>query len=122
MNDRAYTIHFSSLDEVVLLRNVLFGDVWVCSGQSNMVMSIKGSFDNEQTFKDADDYQTYRLMRIMSIGEKWSHFEQEDFDGDFQLRWSYPNSTALGINSDSFGYFSAACFYYGLSLYKRTYV
>lgn len=122
MNDRAYTIHFSSLDEVVLLRNVLFGDVWVCSGQSNMVMSVKGSFDSEQTFKDADDYQTYRLMRIMSVGQKWSHFEESDYDSNIQLRWSYPNSTALGINSDSFGYFSAACFYYGLSLYKRTYV
>ncbi|MHB9026569.1 MAG: sialate O-acetylesterase [Armatimonadota bacterium] len=34
-------------DKPITLRNVLIGDVWVCSGQSNMVMSLYGTLGGE---------------------------------------------------------------------------
>jgi len=36
------TIQLSSLDSKIKLENILFGEVWICSGQSNMRMPLKG--------------------------------------------------------------------------------
>jgi sialate O-acetylesterase len=40
-----YTITISSPKEKVLLKNVLLGEVWLCSGQSNMEMPVAGFKD-----------------------------------------------------------------------------
>lgn len=40
-----YDIEIVSGDEKAVLRNVLFGDVWFCGGQSNMEMPLKGMFN-----------------------------------------------------------------------------
>lgn len=123
-NDRAYSIHINSGDELIILRNVLFGDVWVCSGQSNMQLNLELTFNNTKAFEDGDDYQTYRLMRIMTIKTKYSDKEEADFQPeDIILPWQYPTSKALGKGqTDGYSYFSAACFHFGNSLYHRTYV
>ncbi|WP_282073926.1 sialate O-acetylesterase [Polaribacter atrinae] len=39
-----YTIKING-SQVILLKNVLIGEVWVCSGQSNMQMKLKGNFN-----------------------------------------------------------------------------
>ena len=36
-----FTIKVVSSEEVIQLNDVLFGDVWICSGQSNMQFSVK---------------------------------------------------------------------------------
>ena len=36
----SYTITASILDETIKIRDVLFGDVWICSGQSNMGYTV----------------------------------------------------------------------------------
>lgn len=43
------TIEIKSQDETIRLDNILFGEVWLCSGQSNMVMPIRG-FNGQPTF------------------------------------------------------------------------
>ena len=39
--------HSSSSGVAVVLRDVLFGDVWVCGGQSNMEFSVAEAFDRD---------------------------------------------------------------------------
>ncbi|MCF0177345.1 MAG: sialate O-acetylesterase, partial [Bacteroidales bacterium] len=39
-----YDITITSGEESYVMKNVLFGDVWVCGGQSNMEMPLKGMF------------------------------------------------------------------------------
>lgn len=61
-----YQITVSDGEEVVL-DNVLLGEVWVCSGQSNMEMPVKG-FKNQPTLNSADilldaDNPQIRLIR-----------------------------------------------------------
>ena len=34
--------------EVLVLRRVLFGDVWLCSGQSNMVFAMRQIFNSTE--------------------------------------------------------------------------
>ena len=43
------TIHIKSNASDITLENVLFGEVWLCSGQSNMEQPVKG-YDGEPTF------------------------------------------------------------------------
>ncbi len=38
------TIHIKSKDSDIILENVLFGEVWLCSGQSNMQQPLRGYF------------------------------------------------------------------------------
>ena len=33
-----------NLENIIVLEDILFGDVWFCSGQSNMGWAIKGTF------------------------------------------------------------------------------
>ena len=40
-----YTIEIYSSKEKIILKNLLLGDVWLCSGQSNMDMPIRGYAD-----------------------------------------------------------------------------
>lgn len=43
------TIHIKSKASDILLENILFGEVWLCSGQSNMEQPVKG-FRGQPTF------------------------------------------------------------------------
>ena len=36
-----YDLHVHFGDVVLKLADILFGDVWICSGQSNMVFTVK---------------------------------------------------------------------------------
>lgn len=47
-----YSITFNDGDKLTI-QNVLIGEVWVCSGQSNMDMPVKG-FKNQPTLNSAD--------------------------------------------------------------------
>ena len=83
---KAYTITVSDGDKLTL-NNVLVGEVWVCSGQSNMEMPINGwgkVKDFEAELKKAN-YNYIRLLQvkrvvsnvptdnlILSNGEKWN--------------------------------------------------
>jgi sialate O-acetylesterase len=46
------TISLKSNTSDILLENILFGEVWLCSGQSNMEMPMKGFF-GQPTFGSA---------------------------------------------------------------------
>lgn len=46
----------------ITLHDVLVGDVWVCSGQSNMELGVKGTMPNEEFSKAGD-----RQIRLFSV-------------------------------------------------------
>lgn len=61
-----YTISFDDGEKLVL-KNILIGEVWICSGQSNMEMPLKG-FGNQPILNSNDilfeaDNQNIRLIR-----------------------------------------------------------
>ena len=54
------TITLKSITSNILLDNILFGEVWLCSGQSNMEMSLKGyvgqpTYGSAQTIAKANN-------------------------------------------------------------------
>jgi sialate O-acetylesterase len=68
-----YTITVSSGKEKVQLKNILLGEVWLCSGQSNMDMTIEGYADSpvigsNDMLMDADntDIRLFTLKLIVN--------------------------------------------------------
>ncbi len=53
--------------QALVLQNVMVGEVWLCSGQSNMEMPIDGwgrVLNYEQEKQEADQYQNIRLLQV----------------------------------------------------------
>ncbi|MBK3517078.1 sialate O-acetylesterase [Carboxylicivirga marina] len=57
-----YEMTISGKNEVVL-KNILIGDVWICSGQSNMQWPVSKSNNAEQEIKEAN-YPNIRLFEV----------------------------------------------------------
>jgi len=68
------------LTKSLLFKNVLVGEVWLCSGQSNMKWSIDRSDDADlETL--SGNYPNLRLITVPNIG---SQEPQKNFDGSWQ--------------------------------------
>lgn len=92
----------------IKLKNVLIGEVWVCSGQSNMEMPMKG-FKNQPIMggSDAIALSTNPNIRLFTVKRATNLEPQENFTGDWK--------TCIPENVYEF---SATAYYFGLMLNK----
>ena len=86
------------------LTNVLFGEVWVCSGQSNMQWSVNASKDNEAEIAAA----MYPKIRLFYVPRVPSGLPQQDVQADW-----YETSP------ETIPQFSAVAYYFGRKIYKN---
>ncbi|XP_057623045.1 sialate O-acetylesterase [Chionomys nivalis] len=93
------------------VHDVLFGDVWLCSGQSNMQMTVSQIFNASKELSDSAAYQS---VRIFSVSLVQAEEELEDLD-EVDLSWSKP--TAGNLGHGNFTYMSAVCWLFGRYLY-----
>jgi len=84
--------------------NILFGEVWIASGQSNMAWQLKQA-DGAQEAMAAANYPDLRLFQVPRVtsGEPLENV---------QCSWT-------PCNSDTAGNFSAVAFFFGLELRNR---
>ncbi|KAK8810493.1 hypothetical protein WA158_007068 [Blastocystis sp. Blastoise] len=121
-DDIPYTIYVYSrkTNTMISLEDVLFGDVWFCSGQSNMEMKIYECFNPEKEYEEASLYPNLRLFTL-------AHNEQDDHEvndiasNQVVLHWTHPTPEALGKNQTTY-IFSAVCWHYGKSLYNKLHI
>jgi sialate O-acetylesterase len=67
-----YTITFND-GRITTLNNVLIGEVWVCSGQSNMEMQLTGFYGDVLNLKEElADAANYPEIRMLAIDHKTS--------------------------------------------------
>ncbi|XP_038017188.1 sialate O-acetylesterase isoform X2 [Motacilla alba alba] len=86
--------------ENVTLRDIYFGDVWLCSGQSNMAMTVLQVANASQELAAA---ARYPYVRIFAAAPARSSVELEDLER-IDLPWSIPTA--------------AVCWLLGRSLYE----
>jgi sialate O-acetylesterase len=86
------------------LHDVLVGEVWVCSGQSNMQMAVAGV--NNATKEIADS--THLQIRLFTVPMKASAQPLEDIDAYWKQ-----------CNPSSVPYFSAVAYFFGRSLHEQ---
>ncbi|KAG8434692.1 hypothetical protein GDO86_012884 [Hymenochirus boettgeri] len=95
------------------LHDLLFGDVWLCGGQSNMEMTVSQIFNATEELAKAVDYPN---IRILTAALEMSESELDDLR-KIDLQWSVP--TAENLGNGNFSYFSAVCWLFGRNLSRK---
>ena len=85
--------------------DILMGDVWLCSGQSNMEMSLNWNVNNKRAEISAANYPKIRLLNLPHNGS-WS--PQAGFDA----RWQACSPASVAP-------FSAAGYFFGRELHQK---
>jgi sialate O-acetylesterase len=85
------------------LSDILVGDVWLCSGQSNMEWPVRSSADAEREIA-ASDFPSLRLLNVQRN------------DSAAPLSGLITDTGWRVANPDSVADFSAACFFFGRDL------
>ncbi|MBL7813377.1 MAG: sialate O-acetylesterase [Saprospiraceae bacterium] len=106
--NNSYNITISD-GKTLTLENVLIGEVWVCSGQSNMQMPMKG-YHNQPVLGalDAVLESTNPNIRIFNVGMSASITPREDFKGKWEA-----------CNPETTPNFSATAYFFGRFLQKN---
>ncbi|WP_255516355.1 sialate O-acetylesterase [Luteimonas suaedae] len=86
--------------------DVLVGDVWLCSGQSNIVLQVHRTLDSRAEIAGADN----DMIRMLTVGETGSVVPLQTFAEP--VRW-------LKTNPETVRDFSATCYYFARELQKR---
>jgi sialate O-acetylesterase len=104
-----YSITISGEDEITLT-NVLLGEVWICSGQSNMEYTIKmlGGWELYKNEKEDFVKNDYSKMRFCQIEKATSDTPMDTC----KARWFVPTLE----NTETF---SATAYFYGRELFNK---
>lgn len=106
--------------ETITISDVLFGDVWFCSGQSNMEMVLNQDRNGKETMAEAGNYTQIRLLTV-SRGWDINNTVDDLSISEYRQLWSVNSPSALNGGS-SFSYFSSVCYYFGLELHKTLHI
>jgi sialate O-acetylesterase len=88
----------------ITLDDVLFGDVWVCSGQSNMEIPVSYIINGSIEIQNAGKYPKIRLLTTL---HNQSGQLEEELLG-IGLNWTAASPSSVGS-----GYTSAVCWLFG---------
>ncbi|GGK87809.1 sialate O-acetylesterase [Rufibacter glacialis] len=89
----------------LVLEDVLLGEVWLCSGQSNMEWSASMGIDNaDQHTKEA----TYPSIRFFQVGHRTADAPQLDVQGQWVV-----------CTPETMKYFSAVGYFFGREIHQK---
>jgi len=90
-------------NNTITLKNVLVGEVWICSGQSNMEFKVKQAMNAKQEISNAD----FPMIRQFLVEKDMSSIPKEDFKS---AKWTVCNKENVG-DFTAVGYFFARKIY-----------
>ena len=97
--------------EPVTIKNILIGEVWLCSGQSNMQMPVRGSwakvYDCDQEVEDAK----YPKIRLISV-ERLTSSKPEDNFTTYGDGWQV-------CSPETIAEFSATAYFFGREIHRQ---
>jgi sialate O-acetylesterase len=99
-----YQLHFFGSDTVVL-SDILIGEVWFCSGQSNMEWSAVNGFDNDM---EELSKAKYDQIRFFEVPKTTSLYPQDDCPGLWET-----------CSPESLQDFSAVAYFFGKHLFEN---
>ncbi len=108
-----YEVSLTVGDSVIVYRDVMLGEVWVCSGQSNMEMPLEGWLPENPIQNSTQEVQeaNYPEIRLFSAARAVSNIPEFNCSG----KWSEctPQTAAK---------FSAVGYFFGRKLYNELHV
>jgi sialate O-acetylesterase len=124
------------------LHDVLFGEVWVCSGQSNMAFLLENAMNGTSLVQDANNHPELRFMttkkttattpqlELLGVGQTWSvssnltvsddgkHVKVAQPSAPRSARHARPDAGySAGSKDDNWLWMSAVCYLYGLQIH-----
>jgi sialate O-acetylesterase len=107
-----YSIRFKASNEITV-ENVLLGEVWLASGQSNMeffVGKMKGaSYTGVINYQEEIKAANYPQIRQIDVANKNANEPQQDFIGNWKV-----------CSPQTVDTFSAVAYYFALQIHKAT--
>ena len=102
--------------ETIVLKEVIFGDVWLCSGQSNMHFQMKDIINGTEEIEASTGYTNIRFMTVSGVSPPPLVPNDSDdlrpMPRDMEA-WYNPS------NHEALGEYSAVCFLYARNLYDN---
>ncbi|VAW23200.1 Sialic acid-specific 9-O-acetylesterase [hydrothermal vent metagenome] len=98
----------------VIIKNVLVGEVWVCSGQSNMAMEVRRSLDAQQEIGMADypDIRFFQVKRVKAALPLEDVSPVDDSKANWLNKWQVCSPSTVG-------HFTAVGYFFGRNLYEK---
>jgi sialate O-acetylesterase len=96
----------------ITLHDVLFGDVWLCSGQSNMQLTVSLIYNATEEIANAGNFPK---IRIFTASQMPSGTPVEELLG-ISLNWSVASPKTVG--GPDWQYMSAVCWLYGRMIHQ----
>ena len=93
----------------VELTNVLLGDVWLCSGQSNMAMTINGTGGQVYNYKNEESSANYPEIRMFNVSPNLSANTGIDVEGKWEI-----------CSPASVSHFSAVAYFFARKIHQET--
>lgn len=100
-----YTLTISSGSETLVRTNILLGEVWICSGQSNMQWSVENGINNGKAEAAEANWPAIRMLYIPQT-------ESDTLRTDADAQWQVCTPAVMRK-------FSAAGYFFGRKLHKE---
>lgn len=95
----------------VTISNVLIGEVWICSGQSNMQMPVRGNWAKVTNCDEEVANAKYPKMRLISV-ERLTSSKPEDNFTTYGDGW-------MECSPENVAEFSATAYFFGREIHKK---
>ena len=108
---KAYKLSFSDGNGEKVLSDVYSGEVWFCSGQSNMQMPVQGSWGLMNNYQEEIKNANYPMIKLLSVAASGKNNHPAD-DTDLRSNW-------VACSPSTIPDFSALAYCFGRELYKN---
>jgi len=107
-----FVLTIIAFSDTTTFRNVMIGDVWFCSGQSNMEMGV-GNLTDAQNVIDSANYPDIRLFTVGKVSR------EKPAD---TVAGTWLTCTPANIRLGAWNGFSATAYFFGRSIYQTQHI
>lgn len=126
----AYSLTATSGGATTRIDDILFGEVWVCSGQSNMAFLLEMDIDGKELVQEANTYPEIRFMTAtkrtattprveLEVAAPWAVSSNVSVSDKSATR---STASPAPPNDDPWLWMSAVCWMYGRELHRSRHV
>ncbi len=116
VSEKKHTINITNEKSKITLENVVIGDVWLCSGQSNMEFQLKHAATSNADIPHSENTNLRLFDQKGRFGFPKSPYSTEQLNDLNQLKYFTDNVSWESSNSTTSANFSAVGYYFGKML------